>query len=134
MIHFTETEIEIACKMKKMGLTREPVPGMYFYDPELREQPRTPFQRGVHLVGFADEFLEKFGESDPDNHKLVWLPVWEDGCKWLDERGLPIKHVYYTIKEGVIFYGEKERELLYGEIMRIWEIDCLKKDQEQEEV
>jgi len=119
MIHFENDELTMSRRLHELGLRHPSDPGTYFLDLANDPTIETPLQSGVHLVWNPEALPAIAGGADAFAGRFAWLPIWEDGCEWLKEQGVPIKHVYATIKEGVLFYGERERLLLYGEIERI---------------
>jgi hypothetical protein len=121
---FSKQHLQQAWRMHDLGLRPPRRPGIYV---SLREGAGaavpTPLQEGIHLVVWAEEFIGRIGGEEVWENDAAWLPTWEQGRAWLTARSVPIKHIYYVVKEGVMFYGEDERYLLYEEITRILTID-----------
>jgi len=123
MIKFTAAQIALAREMKAAGIGYTLAPGTYVFTdhPELSRRP-TPLQPGVFLVTWPEEFLKDIGGLDALAAHYCWMPTWEDGSAWLAGLGVPRKHLYYTVKEGVVFYQEEERTILYQEMRRMLDV------------
>lgn len=123
MKRFDNEDLAMALRLHSMALRHDPQPGLYYCDREGRDDPPTPFPDRVHLLVWVDEFLARVGGKEAFADRFAWIPTWEDGCAWLLDHGVPAKHIYSTVKEGVLFYEERELQLLHGEIQRILELD-----------
>jgi hypothetical protein len=125
MKRFTQEHLQLAWNMKMLGIDWRLEPGAYVYapKPEASAGLETPFQPGVHLVIWPDRFMRAVGGAEALDREFCWLPLWEEGRDWLRGIGAPDKHLLAVVREGVRFYGEDERTLLYQEMIRFLEIE-----------
>lgn len=76
-MHFTGLQIELAIKLKNLGLEWTPSAGHYIYDVSGALRPSSPFQNGVYFLLDLDCFLRAVGDLGEFKRLMVWLPTWE---------------------------------------------------------
>lgn len=115
-----------AWRMHALGLRAPAEPGIYVVASPgaASAAPPTPLPGDVHLIVWGEQFVAAVGGAEAFARDFAWLPTWEQGFAWLRAQGVPVKHIYYVVKEGVMFYGEDERALLYEEMLRILAIEA----------
>lgn len=77
-MRFSQAEIDIAQRLKTLGLAWTPQVGNFVYDQsELIEVP-SPFQDNVYFILDIKHFLRRSGTVEVLAEKMCWLPTWED--------------------------------------------------------
>lgn len=74
---FSPQQIELACRLKELGLPWEPHVGHYFYDPLGIAGIRSPFQDRVFLLD-SERFMQRVGGLARFTEVMTWLPTWSD--------------------------------------------------------
>lgn len=125
---WTHQHVDLARRMHALGLEAPLAPGTYVVaDGGAPAGPPSPLAAGFHLIVWPDAFVEQVGGLAAFRRHYAWLPTWEQGFAWLVAQGVGAKHIYYVVKEGVMFYDEDERSLLYGEMERILTIEAARR-------
>lgn len=75
-IPFHTKILELALELKQAGLTWQPHPGCFVWDPERRIPVASPFPGNVYFVLSIPRFLDIFGSAVAMQLHLVWLPTW----------------------------------------------------------
>lgn len=119
-MRFTETEIQLAARLRGAGLGWEPQAGHYVFDVNGTIKAGSPFQAGVHLVTSPNAITAAMGGADGALDGLVWLPAWESCRAWLADRGTTSERLARTLWEG-LDAGMTDRESLYRLMLELLE-------------
>ena len=78
LVHFSETEIEAAKRLRRRGLSGKPIAGHYLYDESgICKQP-SPFQEKVNFVLNHPYFMGAVGGVERFEEIMLWLATWDD--------------------------------------------------------
>lgn len=125
-MRFTESEINMATRLRSSGLTWGPEPGHYVFDVNGMIRAGSPFQAGIYLIHSANTFESMVGGQDELLENFVWLPTWENCRSWLTERGVGPDAVYKAWKVGSAD-GMTDRECLYKLILEVLELQAIRR-------
>ncbi len=119
-MRFTETEIQLAARLRGAGLVWTPRAGHYVFDIDGIVRAPSPFQAGVHLISSANAMERLAGGADDLREKFAWLPTWDDARSWCEERKVPRQKVV-TALQNAIENDLSDREAVYGLILETLE-------------
>lgn len=119
-MRFTESEIDIAMRLRAAGFAWGPEPGQYVFDINGMVRAGSPFQAGVFLINSTNTFESMAGGQDEMFENFVWLPTWEECRAWLRERGIDEERVMQAWRDGRA-QALTDRESLYHLILAIIE-------------
>lgn len=119
-MRFTESEIDIAMRLRAAGLSWGPEPGQYVFDINGMVRAGSPFQAGVFLITSTNTFEAMAGGQDEMFENFAWLPTWEECRTWLREKGIDDKRVLRGWQDGCED-GMTDREALYKIILEVLE-------------
>lgn len=85
---FTEQQITLARRFKRLGLAWEPAVGNYVYDAGGAVTPTSPFQEHVYFLLNYDCFMERVGGLERFKAIMMWLPTWSDAREILANLGV----------------------------------------------
>lgn len=111
-MRFTETEIQLAARLRGAGLSWEPQAGHYVFDVNGSIKASSPFQAGVHLVVSPNAIRAAAGGAEAMSDGLIWLPTWESCRAWLVDRGTTSEQLATALRQG-LDAGMSDREALY---------------------
>lgn len=75
---FDDDIIDLARRLKRLGLSWEPRPGHYVYDETGLIEPPSPFRERVYFILDLKHFLRRTGTLEELKARFTWLPTWED--------------------------------------------------------
>jgi len=111
-MRFTDTEIQLAARLRGAGLHWEPQAGHYVFDVNGAIKAGSPFQAGVHLVTSPNAIVSALGGREAMIEGLVWLPTWENCRAWLADHGVESRRLVSALQNG-LEAGMSDREALY---------------------
>jgi hypothetical protein len=100
-MRFTDTEIQLATRMRGAGLVWEPAAGHYVFDIDGVVKAASPFQAGVFLISSPNAMERLVGGADDLHARFAWLPTWSDARDWLDARGASRQSVVDALQAAV---------------------------------
>ena len=101
-MRFTEDQITIAKRLKKLGIPWQPQVGHYVYDANRICPKSSPFQQGVYfLLDFAC-FMQHVGGVARFRDNMVWLPTWHEAREILHQLGVPAAEVASLTTEAIL--------------------------------
>jgi len=115
-MRFTESEIQLAARLRGAGLVWAPHAGHYVFDIDGIVRAPSPFQAGVHLISSANAMERLAGGAEDLREKFAWLPTWADAREWLDQREVPRQAVFEAL-QAAIENDRTDREAIYGLIL-----------------
>lgn len=113
MMRFTEREIELARRLRDLGLAWEPQAGNFVLDENDCLQRSSPFQPGVFFVLNYEHFLKLLGGLDSFRQQMLWLPTWSDLRRILADLGVTHHQVAVYLQQREAIENACEREALY---------------------
>ncbi len=119
-MRFTESEIQLAARLRGAGLVWAPRAGHYVFDIDGLVRAPSPFQAGVHLISSTNAMERMAGGADDLHEKFAWLPTWDDARAWLDEHGVPRQDVVAALQDAVE-NDSSDREAIYHLILKTLE-------------
>lgn len=119
-MRFSESEIQLAARLRGAGLLWTPHAGHYVFDIDGIVRAPSPFQAGVHLIASANAMERLAGGEDALRERFAWLPTWDDATSWFEENNVPRKAVVAAL-EGAIDKDLTDREAVYGLILETLE-------------
>lgn len=119
-MHFSESEIQLAARLRGAGLAWTPRAGHYVFDIDGLMRAPSPFQAGVHLISSANAMEQLAGSAEELHEKFAWLPTWADARAWLDEHEVPRQAVVKSL-QNAIENDRTDREAVYGLILETLE-------------
>lgn len=119
-MHFSESEIHLAARLRVAGLTWTPHAGHYVFDIDGLVKAPSPFQAGVHLISSANTMEQLAGGADDLHDKFAWLPTWADARAWLDQQDVLRQAVVDALQDAVE-NDRTDREAIYGLILETLE-------------
>ena len=119
-MRFSESEIDIAMRLRAAGLAWGPEPGQYVFDINGMVRSGSPFQAGVFLINSTNTFEAMAGGQDEMFENFVWLPTWEECRAWLREKNVTDERVMRAWQDAAA-EGTSDRQALYGLILNILE-------------
>ena len=112
-MNFTESEIAIAGRCKRLGLPWEPKPGHYVYDATDFCPHPSPFQERVYFILNYPYFMQAAGGVARFKEIMVWLPTWEDLRLILRDKGFDDREIFEYLRDQSAVERGNEREMLY---------------------
>ena len=88
-MRFTEEQIRIASRIKKLELPWTPQVGQYVYDANQICPKGSPFQERVYFLLDFDCFMQHVGGIERFRSNMVWLPTWHEAREILHQLGIP---------------------------------------------
>jgi len=119
-MRFSESEIQLAARLRGAGLVWAPHAGHYVFDIDGLVRAPSPFQAGVHLISSANAMERLAGGAEDLHEKFAWLPTWADAREWLDERRVPRQAVVAALQRA-IDEDQTDREAIYYLILETLE-------------
>jgi len=119
-MRFTESEIQLAARLRGAGLVWAPHAGQYVFDIDGMVRAPSPFQAGVHLIASANAMERLAGGEEDLREKFAWLPTWADARDWLDEHDVPRQAVVAALQDA-IENDRTDREAIYDLILETLE-------------
>ena len=119
-MRFTESEIQLAARLRGAGLVWAPHAGQYVFDIDGIVRAPSPFQAGVHLIASANAMERLAGGADALSERFAWLPTWDDARQWFEENNVPRQAVVAAL-ENAIEKDLTDREAVYGLILETLE-------------
>jgi hypothetical protein len=117
-MRFTEREIQLAARLRGVGLVWDPQPGHYVFDIDGAIKAGSPFQAGVHLIMSPNATATSVGGLDELVENFVWLPTWDNCTTWLRQQGLESPDIVEALATGTA-EGQSERESMYHRMLQI---------------
>ena len=121
-MQFSDSQVQLACRMKDAGLYWRPQVGHYVFDRGKVCKRGSPFQEGVYFILDYPCFCRHVGGADILEREMVWLPTWYD-CRMLLRSGGVVDQELMAILSDSIASGTELTEL-YRKILSV--PDCLK--------
>ena len=75
-IPFEARHVELAERLKRLGLAWVPHVGCFVWDAEDLIEAGSPFPQNIYFILSLPRFLGIFGSIESMVEKLVWLPTW----------------------------------------------------------
>lgn len=122
-MRFTDTEIQLAARLRGAGLYWEPQAGHYVFDVNGAIKAGSPFQAGVHLVTSPNALASAMGGEEAMLDGIVWLPTWESCRAWLTDRDVSPAQLAEALRAG-LESGMSDRESLYRLMLELLESDA----------
>ena len=119
-MRFTESEIQLAARLRGAGLQWDPRAGQYVFDIDGIVRAPSPFQAGVHLIASANAMEQLAGGADALSERFAWLPTWDDARLWFEENNVSRRAVVAAL-ENAIENDLTDREAMYGLILETLE-------------
>ncbi len=110
---FSQSEIETASELKRLGLKWLARPGQYVWDDQDLIEKSSPFQPRVYFILDLKHFLRRAGSIQRLQDLMVWLPTWEDLRSILLELGLTNEMISQHIQQTRALENGNERSVLY---------------------
>jgi hypothetical protein len=110
---FTPAEIELARRMKRLGLVWTPSVGHYVWDEAGLIDCVSPFHDHVYFILDLKHFLRRAGTIERLQQDLCWLPTWEQAREWLRQAGQSDAEVSQRVFGSRALEAGNERLLLY---------------------
>ena len=101
-MRFTEDQIHIAKRLKKLGIPWQPQVGHYVYDANRICPKSSPFQQGVYFLLNFDCFMQHVGGVARFRDNMVWLPTWHEAREILRQMGVPDAEVARLSTEAIL--------------------------------
>lgn len=113
-VHFSNSEIEAAQRLKALGLPWEPTPGHYVLDQCDLIECDSPFQGRVFFILDLKHFLRRSGTLERLKQGMCWLPTWEQARAILADMNVASSEIARLIHEsGAISNGCERLELYH---------------------
>ncbi|MFN5320783.1 MAG: hypothetical protein ACK493_04400 [Planctomycetota bacterium] len=110
---FTPAEIELARRLKQLGLAWTPSVGHFVWDETGLINCTSPFHDYVYFILDLKHFLRRAGTIERLQQDLCWLPTWEQARELLRESGLPDVEVSQRLDARQALENATERLCLY---------------------
>jgi hypothetical protein len=110
---FTPAEIELARRMKRLGLAWTPSVGHYIWDEAGLINCVSPFHDHVYFILDLKHFLRRSGTIERLQQDLCWLPTWEQAREWLRQAGQSDAEVSQRLFGNRALEAGSERQSLY---------------------
>lgn len=111
---FTPLEIELARRLKQLGLAWTPGVGHYVWDEAGLIDCSSPFHDHVYFILDLKHFLRRAKTIERLQQDLCWLPTWEQARDLLRELGCTDAVVQQRLSEARAIETARERICLYG--------------------
>ncbi len=111
-MRFTESEIQLASRLRGAGLQWQPQPGHFVFDIDGVVKAGSPFQASVHLMTSRNALETIAGGADALREGFTWLPTWYDARRWLADYGVSHERVLKAWSKG-LEQGQSDHEALY---------------------
>ena len=115
---FSEAEIELARKLRKVGLPWEPAAGHYVFDETGFCKQPSPFQEGVYFILNYEYFMKAVGGVDRFGEIMTWLPTWYDCRQILQHYDVTAEAIAADLRSSGAVESGRERLRLYELIAR----------------
>ncbi|MFM7118011.1 MAG: hypothetical protein ACKO9H_00670 [Planctomycetota bacterium] len=113
MAKFTSQEVELARKLKGLGLAWTPQVSHYVWDETGIINCPSPFHDMVYYILDLKHFLRRAGTIERLQDELCWLPSWEQARELLREHGVSDEAVARRLDERQALLKGEERLCLY---------------------
>jgi hypothetical protein len=112
-MRFQKPIIELAKRLRDLGLVWEPMPGHYVWDEAGLIEKASPFQEGVYFILDINHFLRRAGSLDAMKRSLIWLPTWHDARDVLQTLGVSDAEVASRLASKEAIEHRAELMVLY---------------------
>lgn len=113
MAKFTSEEVELARKLKRLGLAWTPQVGHYVWDETGIINCPSPFHDMVYFILDLKHFLRRAETVERLQQELCWLPSWEQARELLRAHGVADSTVAQRLHERQALLKGEERLCLY---------------------
>ncbi len=110
---FTQTEIELARRLKQLGLGWTPSVGHFVWDESGLIECSSPFHDHVYFILDLKHFLRRAGTIERLQQDLCWLPTWEQSRELLRQAGVAEAEVARRLVASGAIESGNERICLY---------------------
>lgn len=110
---FTSTEIELARRLKQLGLAWTPAVGHYVWDEAGLIDCPSPFHDHVYFILDLKHFLRRSGTIERLQRDLCWLPTWEQARDLLRDAGFSDAEFSHRLAGSGALENGSERVFLY---------------------
>ncbi len=110
---FTSAEIELARRLKQLGLGWTPSVGHYVWDEAGLIECSSPFHDHVYFILDLRHFLRRAGTVERLQRDLCWLPTWEQVRDLLRQSGVSDAEVNRRLLASNAIEAMNERICLY---------------------
>lgn len=105
---YADTVIDLARRLKRLGLPWEPCPGHYVYDETGLIEPPSPFRARVYFILDLKHFLRRTGTLEELKVRFTWLPTWEDARNLLADLGISDEETAERLRVAQSVEGRRE--------------------------
>ena len=110
---FTSEEINLARRLKKLGLSWQPAVGHYVWDEVALIDCESPFHDRVFYILDMKHFLRRAKSIENLRHSLCWLPTWFDCRQILARQGVSESAIAGHLASRSGIENQSERICLY---------------------
>ena len=112
-MRFSEQEIRLAQRLRRLGLTWEPGTGHYVWDEVGLIDCRSPFHDQIYFILDLKHFLRRAGTVQSLKAAMTWLPTWHDAREILKSLGVSHESVAQRLTQSNAIVERSELATLY---------------------